>query len=110
MKNDWQTKSLGDVADVSAGNSAPQDESLFKDGTHPFFRTADSGRVRFGDIYESADYLNEKGIKLNPDGTFTLHYMLPDGEIHFKFIARSSDAQEQRRIDTRVERGKTTNG
>jgi type I restriction enzyme S subunit len=63
VKNGWQTKTLGDVADISAGNSAPQDESLFKDGTYPFFRTADAGRVRFGDIYESADYLNEKGIK-----------------------------------------------
>ena len=63
MKNGWQTKRLGDVAEVSAGNSAPQDESLFTDGTYPFFRTADAGRVRFGDIYESDDYLNEKGIK-----------------------------------------------
>jgi len=63
MKNGWQTKRLGDVAAVSAGNSAPQDESLFKNGTVPFFRTADAGRVRFGDIYESADYLNEQGIR-----------------------------------------------
>jgi type I restriction enzyme S subunit len=63
MKNGWQTKRLGDIADVSAGNSAPQDESLFKDGKYAFFRTADAGRVRFGDIYESTDYLNESGIK-----------------------------------------------
>jgi type I restriction enzyme S subunit len=63
MKKSWQTKSLGDVAEVGAGNSAPQDESLFKDGIYPFFRTADAGRVRFGDIYKSTDYLNEKGIK-----------------------------------------------
>jgi len=63
MKNGWLTKHLGDVAEVGAGNSAPQDESLFKDGTFPFFRTADAGRVRFGDIYESTDYLNEKGVR-----------------------------------------------
>ena len=63
MKSGWQTKRLGDVAEVSAGNSAPQDESLFADGSYPFFRTADAGRVRFGDIYESTDYLNEKGVK-----------------------------------------------
>ena len=63
MKKGWQTKTLGDVAEISAGNSAPQAESLCKDGTYPFFRTADAGRVRFGDIYESADYLNEKGIR-----------------------------------------------
>ena len=61
MKKGWQTKTLGDVAKVGAGNSAPQDEALFKDGTIPFFRTADAGRVRFGDICEAADYLNDKG-------------------------------------------------
>ena len=63
MKKGWQTKRLGDVAEVSAGNSAPQDESLFKGGSYPFFRTADAGRVRFGNIYKSADYLNERGVK-----------------------------------------------
>lgn len=63
MKKGWQTRTLGDVASVGAGNSAPQDEALFEDGTIPFFRTADAGRVRFGDIAESTDYLNDKGGK-----------------------------------------------
>ena len=70
--NAWRTKCLGDIAAVAAGNPAPQEESLFKDGVYPFFRTADAGRVRFGDIYESADYLNEKGImglRRYPKGT-----------------------------------------
>jgi len=63
MKTRWQTKSLGDVAEVSAGNSAPQVERLFAGGTHPFFRTSDAGRIRFGNIYEATDYLNDDGIK-----------------------------------------------
>ncbi len=63
MKSGWQTKRLGDVAEISAGNSAPQADSLFKDGTYPFFRTSDAGQIRFGDIYESADYLNEEGVQ-----------------------------------------------
>ena len=63
MKEGWKTKTLGEVAKITAGNSAPQAESLFKNGTYPFFRMADVGRIRFGDIYESADYLNEDGIK-----------------------------------------------
>src|ERR1017187_2792419 len=63
MRSGWQTKRIGDVAGISAGKSAPQAESLFKGGTYPFFRTADAGRVRFGDIYESADYLNEQGVR-----------------------------------------------
>ena len=69
---DWQTKRLGDVADVSAGNAAPQDEAMFADGIYPFFRTADAGRVRFGDLGESSDYLNDSGIKglrKYPEGT-----------------------------------------
>lgn len=36
---------------------------MFADGTHPFFRTSDAGRIRFGDIVESTDYLNDEGIK-----------------------------------------------
>jgi type I restriction enzyme, S subunit len=63
MKAGWRIKALGEVAEISAGNSAPQDEALFKDGSCPFFRTADAGRVRFGEIYESEDYLNERGIE-----------------------------------------------
>jgi type I restriction enzyme S subunit len=63
MKAGWQIKKLGDLAEVGAGNSAPQSEDLFDGGTIPFFRTSDAGRVRFGDILESTDYLNEQGIK-----------------------------------------------
>jgi type I restriction enzyme S subunit len=63
MTHGWETKMLGDVAEVNAGNPAPQAKSLFKDGTHPFFRTADAGRVRFGSIYEAADYLNDEGVR-----------------------------------------------
>lgn len=63
MKAGWHLKSLGEVATVGAGNSAPQGEELFKGGTHPFFRTSDAGKIRFGDIYEATDNLNEQGIK-----------------------------------------------
>jgi len=52
-------------------------------------------------------WLNTQGVKLNPDGTFSLRYSLPDGEIPFKFIAQSSDGIEQRHIYTHVEREKT---
>lgn len=63
MRNEWQRKTLGEVAQIGAGNSAPQEEILFVNGTHPFFRTSDAGRIRFGDIFDSADYLNDEGIK-----------------------------------------------
>jgi type I restriction enzyme S subunit len=72
MKAEWQKTTLGVVAQVGAGNSAPQGDALFADGIYPFFRTSDAGRVRFGDIAESSDYLNDEGIKglrLLPAGT-----------------------------------------
>ena len=59
----WQTKKLGDMCVVGAGNSAPQKREFFVDGTHPFFRTSDVGAVHIGSIKESSDYLNESGIK-----------------------------------------------
>jgi hypothetical protein len=52
-------------------------------------------------------WLNQKGVKLNPDGTFSLRYALADGEIPLKFIAQSSDEVEQRHINTGVERART---
>ncbi|MBF0571031.1 MAG: DUF4912 domain-containing protein [Candidatus Omnitrophica bacterium] len=56
---------------------------------------------------DAAVWLGQKGIQLNPDGTFSLRYSLPDGEISLKFIAQSSDGVEERHIYTRVEREKT---
>jgi len=72
MRKGWQPKPLGHVARVGAGNSAPQDEAMFAHGTIPFFRTSDAGRVRFGDILESEDYLNDQGatgLRTFPKGT-----------------------------------------
>lgn len=53
---------LEQVAAISAGNSAPQDKTLFEDGKHPFVRTADVGKIRFGTVDSTADYLNDKGV------------------------------------------------
>jgi len=58
----WESVSLGDIATVSSGNSAPQDKSLFSNGTYPFIRTSDVGQVRFGSIAASRDYLNSEGV------------------------------------------------
>lgn len=64
MKNaNWQTKKLGEVCDISAGNSAPQNKDYFIDGKYPFFRTSDVGAIHLGDVKSPIDYLNEKGIK-----------------------------------------------
>ncbi|MGE3987112.1 restriction endonuclease subunit S [Pseudorhodoplanes sp.] len=75
MKAGWDTKSLGDIAVVSAGNSAPQDKALFVEGKYPFFRTSDVGRIHIGTLTESEDRLNDKGIKRltsHPAGTILI--------------------------------------
>jgi type I restriction enzyme S subunit len=59
----WEVKKLGEVCEIGAGNSAPQDKSLFENGKHPFIRTSDIGKIRTGYIEESVDYLNDKGIQ-----------------------------------------------
>ncbi len=49
----------------------------------------------------------DKEIALNPDGTFSLRFYLPDGNIPLNFTARSFDKLEQRSINTAVERFRT---
>ena len=67
-----KTVKLYDVATISTGNSAPQDEKLFEDGIYNFVRTSDVGKIRKGIIFEARDKLNDKGIlklKIFPKGT-----------------------------------------
>lgn len=70
-----ETVRLGDVAEVAAGNSAPQGDQYFADGQHPFFRTADVGRVKVSiNLSEPGDRINELCLKehrlrLFPKGT-----------------------------------------
>jgi type I restriction enzyme S subunit len=63
MREDWQTVKLESVSVVSAGNSAPQDQSLFKGGEHCFIRTSDVGKIKTGFVGDSQDKLNDQGIK-----------------------------------------------
>ncbi len=55
---------LGAVAEISAGNSAPQDEKLFENGTYPFCRTSDVGKVHISSNFtDISDKLNDSGIQ-----------------------------------------------
>ena len=63
---------LGELAEVGAGNSAPQNEALFEGGTLPFVRTSDVGVIHIGSIKSSRDLLTPegaKGLKLFSAGT-----------------------------------------
>lgn len=68
----WTLKPLEELANVGAGNPAPQDKKLFEGGKYPFIRTSDVGQIRFGEISTATDLLNEKGaskLRLVPKGT-----------------------------------------
>lgn len=63
---------LGELAEVGAGNSAPQNKALFEGGTLPFVRTSDVGIIHIGSIKSSRDLLTPegaKGLKLFSAGT-----------------------------------------
>jgi type I restriction enzyme S subunit len=75
MRDEWKTCKLGEISDVGAGNSAPQDKASFENGHYPFIRTADVGKVRFGSIVDSVDKLNDqgaRGLRLVPKGSILL--------------------------------------
>lgn len=60
----WPMVKLGEVCEISAGNTAPQDPSLFVNGKYPFYRTYDVGVVHLSEnLLEVRDWLNEEGIK-----------------------------------------------
>lgn len=54
---------LGEVAEIMAGNSAPQNQYFFEDGKYPFFRTSDVGLVHLStNLTKTKDLLNDDGI------------------------------------------------
>lgn len=59
----WKEEELGKLADVSSGDSAPQASSCFLNGSYPFCRTSDVGKIhRSSNFSEIEDYINETAI------------------------------------------------
>jgi len=73
LVSQYELVRLGTLANVAAGNSAPQDNKLYDGGTHPFFRVSDVAKYHLTkDLIECSDFLNEQGIiglRLFPKGT-----------------------------------------
>lgn len=73
--NSWPLIPLDEIADVSAGNPAPQDPSHFTDEGHPFVRMQDVGRVHVSpNLTETVDRITDAavrqgGLRLYPKGT-----------------------------------------
>ncbi|MCL4309373.1 MAG: restriction endonuclease subunit S [Actinomycetota bacterium] len=70
---EWQWSKLGDVADIVAGNPAPQGEQFFENGTYPFVRVQDMGRlgtqVRMTDTHDRVNETAIPKLKLFPAGS-----------------------------------------
>lgn len=73
MKENWKYKKLGEIAEISSGNSAPQGDIFFENGIYPFVRTGDVGKIHFSSNFDTTDdNLNElgiKGLRLFPKGS-----------------------------------------
>jgi type I restriction enzyme M protein len=60
----WPMVRVGDICEISAGNTAPQDPNLFINGKYPFYRTYDVGAVHLSEnLVNVRDWLNDDGIK-----------------------------------------------
>ena len=55
----WPLVRLGDVCEVRAGDSAPQGDEHYRNGTVPFVRTSDVGAIHFGELHATRDRLTE---------------------------------------------------
>ena len=64
IKEDWIESTLGEVSVVGAGSPAPQGQEHFEQGSKPFIRVKDMGKLGSNKVISDAeDHLNEKGIK-----------------------------------------------
>jgi type I restriction enzyme S subunit len=62
----WPIKPLGELCDVEGGNSAPQGDEHFRNGTIPFVRMKDLGRSHFtNNLIETDDKLTETSASAN---------------------------------------------
>ena len=60
----WPLRKLGDVANIAAGTSAPQDDKYFDGGQFNFVRTQDVGRYGLTtSLVETKDQVNELAVR-----------------------------------------------
>jgi len=77
MNNEFRLVKLGEIAQVSAGNSAPQDRKSFLNGSIPFVRVSDLSDASVSVIKSTRDYLTDAGvlnhgIKIHPRYTILI--------------------------------------
>lgn len=64
LPKSWGTAFLEEIADIGAGNPAPQGEQYFRNGIYPFVRVQDMGRLGANKhILNTADCINQGAAK-----------------------------------------------
>jgi len=76
-----------------------------------FWLMADCELILYGATEPDARVtVSNRKINLNPDGTFSMRFALPDGGMDLPVKAVSKDETDSREIDIKITRATTTNG
>ena len=76
-----------------------------------FWLVADCELILYGATEPDAFVtVSGRKVTLNPDGTFSMRFALPDGVVDMPIKAMSADETDSREIDIKVTRATTTDG
>jgi restriction endonuclease S subunit len=60
----WEVKKLGEICRIEGGDAAPQDKTVFENGTIPFVRMQDLGRYHITtNLIETVDKITNEALK-----------------------------------------------
>jgi len=94
----------------SWGVSSMSSQALQRPGEQkPFWLVADCELILYGATEPDAFVtVSGRRVNLNPDGTFSMRFALPDGAVDLPIKALSKDETDSREIDIKVTRATTT--
>lgn len=99
---------LGGASESISSGGAASEQNLPEYRRRKFFFEIGTELIVYGRTEPDAEVmLGDKKVTLRRDGTFTLRFALPDGNIPLDFVATSNDKVDRREISTAVERRKT---
>ncbi|MCM2268139.1 MAG: DUF4912 domain-containing protein [Elusimicrobiales bacterium] len=95
----------------SWGVSSMSSHTLQKPDQKKFWLVADCELILYGATEPDAFVtVSGRKVTLNPDGTFSMRFALPDGVVDLPVKAMSKDETDSREIDIKVTRVTTTDG
>ncbi|OGR53136.1 MAG: hypothetical protein A2049_05305 [Elusimicrobia bacterium GWA2_62_23] len=95
----------------SWGVSSMSSQNLQKPAQKKFWLVADCELILYGATEPDAFVtVSGRKVTLNPDGTFSMRFALPDGVVDLPVKAMSKDETDSREIDIKVTRATTHDG